>query len=209
MSKFNLNSSLQKYSARYQELFENIGDQLILRLNLTPKSLSTKSSFNFNTPPIDNSTFKKLAGFVTIIYFALISILSFSLVLAYTFWPEERLHHTNLIFLIVICALIFGICLLSFCIYARIYKVDGQIRSFSPKFDGTLDGMDSLGSVAYGRNVKINITNHPGGYNKFVENVPNWENNYSDLQDDARDYDEIRKQQGLNRANLQFLKHID
>lgn len=209
MSKFNLNSSLQKYSARYQELFENIGDQLILRLNLTPKSLSTKSSFNFNTPPIDNSTFKKLAGFVTIIYFALISILSFSLVLAYTFWPEERLHHTNLIFLIVICALIFGICLLSFCIYARIYKVDGQIRSFSPKFDGNLDGMDSLGSVAYGRNVKINITNHPGGYNKFVENVPNWENNYSDLQDDARDYDEIRKQQGLNRANLQFLKHID
>lgn len=209
MSKFNLNSSLQKYSARYQELFENIGDQLILRLNLTPKSLSTKSSFNFNTPPIDNSTFKKLAGFVTIIYFALISILSFSLALAYTFWPEERLHHTNLIFLIVICALIFGICLLSFCIYARIYKVDGQIRSFSPKFDGNLDGMDSLGSVAYGRNVKINITNHPGGYNKFVENVPNWENNYSDLQDDARDYDEIRKQQGLNRANLQFLKHID
>jgi len=209
MSKFNLNSSLQKYSARYQELFENIGDQLILRLNLTPKSLSTKSSFNFNTPPIDNSTFKKLAGFVTIIYFALISILSFSLVLAYTFWPEERLHHTNLIFLIVICALIFGICLLSFCIYARIYKVDGQIRSFSPKFDGNLDGMDSLGSVSYGRNVKINITNHPGGYNKFVENVPNWENNYSDLQDDARDYDEIRKQQGLNRANLQFLKHID
>lgn len=209
MSKFNLNSSLQKYSARYQELFENIGDQLILRLNLTPKSLSTKSSFNFNTPPIDNSTFKKLAGFVTIIYFALISILSFSLALAYTFWPEERLHHTNLIFLIVICALIFGICLLSFCIYARIYKVDGQIRSFSPKFDGNLDGMDSLGSVAYGRNVKINITNHPGGYNKFVENVPNWENNYSDLQDDARDYEEIRKQQGLNRANLQFLKHID
>lgn len=209
MSKFNLNSSLQKYSARYQELFENIGDQLILRLNLTPKSLSTKSSFNFSTPPIDNSTFKKLAGFVTIIYFALISILSFSLVLAYTFWPEERLHHTNLIFLIIICALIFGICLLSFCIYARIYKVDGQIRSFSPKFDGNLDGMDSLGSVSYGRNVKINITNHPGGYNKFVENVPNWENNYFDLQDDARDYDEIRKQQGLNRANLQFLKHID
>lgn len=230
MSKFNAKLAHLKTRViiRYQELFEGVGEQLIARLTTPIKNskMNSNSPTRFEPPPIDNSTFKQLAGCVTLIYVILIAVLSLCLGLAYTFWPEERLHHTNLIFLIVICALIFGICLIAFCIYAKIYRVGGEIRSYSPSF-GNLEGMDSLGSVAYGRNVKINITNHPGTYgnvnaygydsnNGFssnnyskVENIPSWDNNYSDLQDDVPDFDEIRHQQGVNRANLQFLKHID
>jgi len=212
-----------RFTIRYQELFEGVGDQLIVRLTTPMKNDTNYNYKNYDSPPIDNSTFKQLAGCVTLIYTILIGILTVSLALAYYCFPEERLHHTNLIFLIVICALIFGICLVAFCIYARIYKVGGKIRGYSPTFGGQaggLDGMDSLGSVAYGRNVKINITHHPGNYsnrNGFskVENIPSWDDDfskmgsYTDVKEDIPDYDGIRKQQGVNRANLQFLKHID
>lgn len=216
-SKFaiKLNTIRTQFFIRYSELFEGVGDQLIARL-ASPSNNNNNHNFQ-KQPPIDSSTFKKLAGCITMVYVLLIAILSISLLIAYTCFPEERLHHTNLIFLIIICALIFGICLVSFCIYAKVYKVTGEIRAYSPSFNnnGDLSGMDSLGSVAYGRTVKINITNHPGnnfeGSNSrsYLENIPTWNNNYSDLQDDAPDYGEIRKQQGVNRANLQFLKHID
>lgn len=213
-----------RFTIRYQELFEGVGDQLIVRLTTPLKNDSNYNYKNYDSPPIDNSTFKQLAGCVTLIYTVLIAVLTISLALAYYFFPEERLHHTNLIFLIIICALIFGICLVAFCIYAKVYRVGGELRGYSPTFGGqaggSLDGMDSLGSVAYGRNVKINITHHPGNYsnrNGFgkVENIPSWDDDfskmgsYTDVKEDIPDYDGIRKQQGVNRANLQFLKHID
>lgn len=227
-----LNQLKTRFTIRYQELFEGVGDQLIVRLTTPLKNDSSYNYKNYDSPPppIENSTFKQLAGCVTLIYTILIAVLSVCLALAYYFFPEERLHHTNLIFLIIICALIFGICLVAFCIYARVYKVGGEIRGYSPTFGsgqaggGGLDGMDSLGSVAYGRNVKINITHHPGnyssrnnagGFGKVVENIPSWDDDfskmgsYTDVKEDIPDYDGIRKQQGVNRANLQFLKHID
>merc|ERR1711879_1026808 len=109
--------------------------------------------------------------------------------------------------LIVLSALIFGVCLLAFCAYARIYQITGNLRAYSPT-PGQLS--NDLGSVAYGRDVKIQITSHPGYYNNNkVEKVPMWENKYEDLQDSAVDYDRIRSDQMYNRQQLQFLKHID
>lgn len=194
-------------SRRYQELFEGVGDQLVARLLSPISSQSSIQKSNIHQPPIDNSTFKQIAGCITLVYVLLIGIFSVCLGLAYTFWPEERVHHTNLIFLIVLSALIFGICLIAFCAYARLYQITGNIRAYSPQ-PGVVSGhqlSNGLGSVAYGRDVKIQITSHPG-YNK-VEKVPMWENTYEDLQDSAPDYDRIRNDQ--RRQQLQFLKHID
>lgn len=190
---------------RYQELFEGVGDQLVVRL-LSPISSQSQQKPP-QQPPVDNSTFKQIAGCITLVYVLLIGIFSVCLGLAYTFWPEERVHHTNLIFLIVLSALIFGVCLLAFCAYARIYQITGNLRAYSPT-PGQLS--NDLGSVAYGRDVKIQITSHPGYYNNNkVEKVPMWENKYEDLQDSAVDYDRIRSDQMYNRQQLQFLKHID